>query len=438
MSQYRRFLCIGVLLFASIALVQGGRPARGQVSVSTASYVADQVIVRVEEARDADLDFLERMVGATGHERLFEQDIWLLKLLPGSDVRAAAKLLEALPTVTYATANALVHVQGYPDDPGFGYQWALDQVTGVDIDAPEAWDLQPDASDIVVAVIDSGAQLDHPDLAANIWTNAGEIPGNGIDDDGNGYVDDVHGYDFYNEDGDPSDDLGHGTYCGGILAAVTDNGLGVAGVCWKVRLMPVKFISASGDANVAGAVRAVEYAMKNGAHLSSNSWVISYSWNDVAPLADAIRTAWVKKGMLFVAASGNFNSDNDLVPLYPASIPYPEVFAVAGSSQTDGLYGNWGLLSVDIAAPATNIYSTQIGGTYGFATGTSAACPFVAGAVALVKARFPNRSLLNIKTRIMRLSDKRPAFEDKVVSGGRLNLRAALLAPQAKRPDPGP
>lgn len=436
MVQFRGFRFFGVLLFAAVALGSSARAAGSQELQSVGRYVPDQVIVRVEGARDDDLEFLERMVGASNHVRLFERDIWLLHLAPGSDVRATAKLLESLPSVTYATPNAEVHLLGYPNDPGLGSQWGLDQVTDVDIDAPEAWDLQPDAKTIVVAVIDSGAQLDHPDLAANIWTNPGEIPDNGIDDEGNGFVDDVHGYDFYNDDGDPSDDNGHGTYCGGILAAVTDNGLGVAGVCWKVRLMPLKFISASGIGNVAGAVRAVDYSMSNGAHLSSNSWVISYSEGEVAPLADAIHAAWHKKGMLFVAGSGNSGSDNDALPLYPASIPYPEVFAVAGSSQTDGLYGNWGRFAVDIAAPATNIYSTMIGSSYGWATGTSAACPHVAGAVALVKARFPNRNLLNIKTKIMISADKRPAFEDKVASGGRLNLRAAL-APQAKLPDPG-
>ena len=435
MARSRGFRALGILLFAAVAPGYGGSPARGQELLSAGRYVPDQAIVRVEQARDDDLELLERAVGASGHERLFERDIWLLHLPPGSDVRATARLLESLPSVTYATPNAEVHVVGYPNDPGFGSQWALDQVTDVDIDAPEAWDLQPDAEDIVVAVIDSGAQLDHPDLSASIWTNPGEIPDNGIDDEGNGFIDDVHGYDFYNDDGDPSDDHGHGTYCGGILAAVTDNGLGVAGVCWKVRLMPLKFISASGIGTVAGAVRAVDYSMNNGAHLSSNSWVISYSESEVAPLADAIHVAWLEKGMLFVAASGNSGTDNDALPLYPASIPYPEVFAVAGSSQTDGLYGNWGRFSVDIAAPATNIFSTTIGSSYGWGTGTSAACPHVAGAVALVKARFPNRSLLSIKTKIMISADKRPAFQGKVASDGRLNLRAAL-ASQAKLPGP--
>src|SRR5262249_5451994 len=133
-------------------------------------------------------------------------------------------------------------------------------------------DLQTDASPIVVAVIDTGTQWNHPDLSANIWTNTGEIPGNGIDDDGNGYIDDVHGYDWVNLDGNPMDDYGHGTHTAGTIGAVTNNGTGVAGVCWKVQIMPLKFLNSGGSGAISDSVLAVEYAMNNGARLSSNSW----------------------------------------------------------------------------------------------------------------------------------------------------------------------
>jgi len=165
-----------------------------------------------------------------------------------------------------------VHANFIPDDPRFSELWGMHNITDADIDAPEAWDRATGTEDVLVAVIDTGVDHKHEDLAANIWTNPGEIPGNGIDDDGNGYVDDIHGYDFRNNDGDPLDDHGHGTHCAGTIAAVGNNGIGVTGVSWKAKIVGIKFLSASGGGTYSDAIESVLYAAVIGAKVASNSW----------------------------------------------------------------------------------------------------------------------------------------------------------------------
>ncbi|MFO0983421.1 MAG: S8 family peptidase [Planctomycetota bacterium] len=418
-------------LFAACALVlASAAPGFAQDLKVTEERVPDQVIVRIEHAQFEELAFIEHQIGALGHQRLFEHDLWLLYLPEGSDVVATAQLVARLPNVTYACPNAVVRAIGVPNDPNFSSQWGFKQGNDADIDAPEAWDLLTDASSVVVAVIDTGAQWDHTDLSGNIWTNVNEIPGNGVDDDGNGYIDDIHGYDFVNHDGNPMDDNGHGTHTSGTVGAVTNNSKGVAGVCWKARIMPLKFLNSGGSGAISDSVLAVEYSMNNGANLSSNSWGCYCSTDSMQPLADAIEAAWTNKGMLFVAAAGNAASDNDSNPFYPASLTMPEVFAVAASDQNDNLAGfsNYGRTSVDIAAPGNDIYSTWPTNTYTYLSGTSMACPHVAGAVALASAYCPDRNLIGIKGKIMASVDKPAAFNGKCVSNGRLNLRGALEA----------
>jgi subtilisin family serine protease len=425
MNPYRRSLAtlfVGACLSAATGYAQELR--------STAEYRPDQVIIRIDQAQFEQLAFVEHMIGATGHTRVFENDIWLLDLPKGSDARKVAEMTSTLPYVKYAVPNMIVQAVGVPNDPGFSNQWGFQQPNDHDIDAPEAWDEQTDASPLVVAVIDTGTQWDHPDLAANIWTNTGEIPGNGIDDDGNGYIDDVHGYDWVNLDGNPMDDYGHGTHTAGTIGAVTNNGTGVAGVCWKVRIMPLKFLNSGGSGSISDAVLALEYAMNNGANLSSNSWGCYCSDSDMQPLSDAIDEAFNTKGMLFVAAAGNNGSDNDQTPFYPASLHSKAIFSVAASDANDNLAGfsNYGRTSVDIAAPGDGVYSTWLGSSYTYLSGTSMACPHAAGAVALAAAHCPNSDLLRIRNKIMASADQLPAFMGKVASNGRLNLRGALDA----------
>lgn len=284
-----------------------------------------------------------------------------------------------------------------------------------------------------VAVIDTGVDYKHPDLAANMWTNPGEIPGNGVDDDGNGFIDDVHGYDFCNFDGDPADDHGHGTHVAGTIAAVGNNDVGVVGVNWNARVMAVKFLCGSGSGTTSGAISAVLYAADMGARVMNNSWG---GGGFSQALKDAITTA-DQAGALFVAAAGNSSVDNDATPHYPSSYDVPNVMAVAATDHNDARAGfsNYGAVSVDLGAPGVSILSTvptsgdpccSDPSGYKFLSGTSMATPHVAGAAALALAQFPGSSNLQIKQRLLGTTVPIPALADRTVTGGRLNAHNAL------------
>jgi subtilisin family serine protease len=261
--------------------------------------------------------------------------------------------------------NYRVRIAQIPNDPYFSELWGLHNTgqTGgtadADIDAREAWDIAtgvPGTSDVIVGVIDSGIDYFHPDLADNMWINPGEIPGNGIDDDGNGYVDDVHGYDFFQDDGDPSDAFGHGTHCAGTIAGVGDNGIGVTGVNWRCKMMALRFLDGRGYGNTGDAVEAVNYALANGVKILSNSWGGGgYSQSMEAAIAEAR-----DHGVLFVAASGNSGLNTDSDPHYPSSYEVSNVISVAATDHRDSLAGfsNYGAESVDLSAPGVNILST--------------------------------------------------------------------------------
>jgi subtilisin family serine protease len=281
-------------------------------------------------------------------------------------VAQAQALYEADPNVEFVEPNYLLHAQTLPDDTDFSRQWALyntGQVVsgyvgtaGADMDAPSAWNISTGRSDVVVAVVDTGCDLNHPDLAANIWSNPGEIPGNGIDDDGNGYIDDIHGWDFVDTDNLPQDATGHGSHMAGIIAAVGDNGRGIAGVAWQVRIMPLRFMNAFNEGTIADAIDAIEYALDKGVKIINCSWGssgYSLSLQHVMAEADA----------LFVCAAGNDGSDTDLDPFYPASFSGDRILSVAASDQMDQLawFSNYGTASVDVAAPGVRIYSLDDG-----------------------------------------------------------------------------
>ena len=319
-----------------------------------------------------------------------------------------------------------------PNDTFFsGSQWChrnTGQTGGTadaDIDSSDAWELRTSAANIIVAVIDTGVDLDHPDLVANLWTNPGEIAGNGVDDDGNGQVDDIHGFDFENEDADPDDDEDHGTHCAGIIGAVGNNSEGVAGVCWNVQIMALKFLSDVGFTS--DAIECINYGVNNGASVLSNSWGGGGFTNS---LFNAIQNAH-NNGVLFVAAAGNDGLSNDQsIPTYPAAYNVPNVIAVASSHHLDGMssFSNFGANSVHLAAPGHSILSTITGGDYGTLSGTSMSCPQVSGACALVKAHEGGLSHTAIKQRLMDTVEKKPEFDGTTISGGRLNLFAALAA----------
>ncbi|MCH5377184.1 MAG: S8 family serine peptidase, partial [Planctomycetes bacterium] len=333
--------------------------------------------------------------------------------------------------VEYVETNEPLSIVGsLPNDTNLSALWGLNNTgqTGgapnADIDMPDAWERATGSSAVVVAVIDTGIDYTHPDLAENIWTNPDEVPNNGIDDDGNGFVDDVHGYDFFNHDADPRDDHFHGTHCAGTIGAVGNNATGVAGVNWSVGLMALKFLGANGSGNTDDAIAAVQYAINNGADVLSNSWGGS---GYTQALQDAIRAARAA-GLTVVAAAGNNGTDN---LVYPAA--YDGVIAVSATDHNDAKasFSSYGTF-VDVAAPGVNIYSTDLGGGYRYASGTSMACPHVAGAAALLKSVDDSLTPTQIEALLETAADDLGAAGwDTDYGAGRINVFRALLAAEA-------
>ncbi|NLW93755.1 MAG: S8 family serine peptidase [Chlamydiae bacterium] len=342
--------------------------------------------------------------------------------------------------IEYIEPNYLVKAQAVPNDSRFGELYALlnrgtdGGVEGADIRASQAWEIATGGG-VVVAVIDSGIDCRHPDLAPNIWRNDGEIPGNGVDDDGNGYIDDLLGWDFANGDPDPDDDYGHGTHCAGIIAAAGDNGIGVAGVCWRARIVPLKFLGASGYGTIADAVAAIHYARRCGAR------VINASWGGPSrsrALEEAILAAQAE-GIVVIAAAGNGGSDNDQTRFYPAGYDCPNLVAVAATDRRDLLapFSCYGGSSVHLGAPGDAILSTVPGGGYAVKSGTSMAAPHAAGAAALLLARDPSLGCTEVVAALLGGTTPLPSLAGRVRSGGRLNL-LKVLDPSSDGSPPDP
>ncbi|MGB2696683.1 MAG: glutaminyl-peptide cyclotransferase [Candidatus Zixiibacteriota bacterium] len=363
--------------------------------------------------------------------------------ISGMSVEQAIDLFKEDPRVMYVEPNYIWRADIIPNDPDFDLLWGMyntGQTGGkvdADIDAVEAWNISTGDS-IIVGVIDTGLDTAHVDLEGNIWTNPGEIPDNGMDDDGNGYVDDIHGWDFINWDNDPVDDNGHGTHCSGTISAVGNNAIGVAGVCWSAKIMALKFLNSSGEGTTEDAVLAVEYANRMGARLTSNSWGGGgYS----QALKDAIDSSGAQ-GMLFVVAAGNYRNNNDVSPYFPSSYDLENIIAVAATDHYDNLANeptwgsNYGLTSVDLGAPGVNIYSTIPGDGYGYKSGTSMATPHVSGTAALLWSEHPSLTYLQVKNRILSMTDTLPDLAGKCVSGGRLNAFMTIAEPDSTCPYP--
>ena len=332
--------------------------------------------------------------------------------------------------------NGITTPTTVPNDPLFSRLYALRNTgqtggpVGADIDATAAWNVTTGSQAVFVGVIDTGIDYTHPDLAANIWTNPGEIAGNGFDDDANGFVDDVHGYDFANDDGDPIDDHGHGTHVSGTIGAVGDNGTGVTGVSWNVSLMALKFLDASGAGWDSDAIRAVNYATMMRTAYDVNVRVTNNSWGGGsydAGLLDAINVGGAA-GIMFVAAAGNSGQNADTSPSYPAAYDSPAIVSVAATDSTDSLawFSNYGSTSVDVAAPGVNIISTLPGNRYGMLSGTSMATPHVSGVAALALAVDPSLTVAQLKGRLLDNVDPIPGLVGRTVSGGRLNAATVV------------
>jgi len=400
---------------------------------SKSAYVPDQLLVRF----DASVKGASKAarVKELGGEQILREyrlvpGLCLVSLRKGTVLQNALKTFNRDKGVLYAEPNYRVKaLETVPDDARFDELWAMHNTgqTGgspdADIDAPEAWDTAHGNASVIVAVIDTGVDYNHPDLDDNMWVNTGEVPGNGEDDDGNGYTDDIYGYDFYNGDADPIDDHGHGTHCSGTIGAEGDNGEGVAGVCWDVQIMALKFLDSAGNGSTADAIVCVEYATRMGAKVLNNSW-------GGGPYEQALKDAIDAAGaadILFVAAAGNdYGNDNDIVPHYPSNYDSSNVVSVMSTDHNDNRSGfsNYGETSVDLGAPGSDILSCRNGGGYQTKSGTSMATPHVVGACALLRAANPTLTYSQVKQALLSTVD--PTLTGQCVSGGRMNLAKAL------------
>ncbi|HEX5706670.1 MAG TPA: S8 family serine peptidase [Pyrinomonadaceae bacterium] len=398
---------------------------------------------RVEEIAESLNDAVDDRIESV--EGLFEIDD-----RDDADPRAVAERYAAMPEVEYAEAvetitfddpAAAPSITGYlndagvalPNDPMLGEQWALinkGQREGkdkADIGALAAWQRTQGSDSVVVAVLDSGVDYTHADLSENMWMRPDSI--SPYEDEHLGTVDDLHGFNAIDNARDPMDDNGHGTHCAGIIGAVGNNGEGIAGVNWKVEIMPLKFIGSGGSGTTKDAIEAINYVIDR-KRAGVNVRIISASWGSTVrsrALGDVIRKAG-EAGILFVAASGNSSADTDRRPHYPSSYDLPNVVAVAALNRRDELAGfsNYGAKSVHIAAPGAEILSTWLKGDYREASGTSMATPVVSGVAALVLSVDPDLSVKELRERLLGSVDKLGALNGKVSSGGRVNAARAV------------
>ena len=364
----------------------------------------------------------------------------LVRLQEELTVEEAIRRYRADSRVAYAEPDYRVSIQVTPDDPRFNELWGLHNVgqTGgvndADIDGPEAWNLSTGGLSVIVAVLDTGIDTTHPDLLENLWVNAGEVADNGLDDDGNGYIDDVHGIDAILDSGNPWDDHGHGTHVAGTIGAAGNNGTGVAGVNWNVRIMSCKFLDAYGGGYTSDAVECLQYVnlmRGRGADIvaTNNSWGGSGYSQALAEAIDAQRE------ILFVAAAGNDGRSDDYMEFYPASYELPNVVAVAASNHVDALAGfsNFGRSTVQIAAPGEAILSTLpatnywgISGGYGYLSGTSMATPHVTGVAALLRGAITIRDWRVVRNLLLSGGDPLAAFDALTITGRRLNASGSV------------
>jgi subtilisin family serine protease len=481
MRKARLLVALGATSFvctaASAPAVEVGERYSEGERASSASAVPGEIVVGFEAGTSGGERAETRREAGVRAVRALGMATQLVEVTQGSTADALADL-RGDGDVLHASRNWLRRPSALPDDPLFGQLWGLhntgqpigqkNPISGLpdaDIDAPEAWDIElgwnpdPGSPEPVVAVMDTGVDLGHRDLASRLWTNPGEVAGNDVDDDGNGYVDDVHGYDFAGEDLDdpldrdanPDDPDGHGTHVAGTILAEGDDGEGIVGVAPGSRLMALKVCALDGEGEascpLAAMIEAYAYATGNGARVLNGS----LGGSGFAPAEVALLNA--NPETLFVFAAGNESADNDAEPSYPCGLDElpgysaGNLLCVAATTPSDGLasFSNHGAESVDLGAPGVrtlSAYPEDLVDTseflpYVYLSGTSMAAPHVSGAAALMLAAAPATAPPELKAAILGSGDAVPALAGKTVSGRRLNLRGALEA-LVPVPPPGP
>ncbi len=415
-----RFL---VLIFVSTQFVTAQRTSE--------TFVKDELLVKFKsQTSSQSIAKTEREIGSRLLEKFSDIGWQRVKLPKNLSVEDAIKSYKTFAEIESAQPNYFYQLAVTPNDTRYTDLWGMEKIS-----APTAWNTATGSSDTIVAVIDTGIKYTHEDLAANMWTNSGEIPNNGIDDDGNGFTDDFYGYDFRFNDPDPDDEFGHGTHVAGTIGAVGNNALGVTGVNWNVRLMAIKIYSASGtDTTSAMLINAYNYVrmMKErgeNIRVSNNSYG---GCNEACGYDQATKDAldaMGDAGILNVFAAGNSARNVETTPSYPGSYTSPTVLNTASSTSTDTRSGfsNFGAVSVDLAAPGSGILSTVTSAVnYGNSSGTSMASPHVAGAAALLSSHNPSLSNASLKATLMNTVDVLKIWDGVVKTGGRLNVANAM------------
>jgi subtilisin family serine protease len=381
-------------------------------------YAPGELVVRYRPGttREVRRDFRSDL-GATVETRSLLKGSEVLDLPSGVSVTDAVEEARSLPSVLYAEPNYSIANAASPNDPLFDEMWSLglgnDEGFNSGIDTPRVWNLTTGSSDVTVAVVDSGIESAHPDLAPNMWANPAEVPSNGADDDHNGMIDDITGWDWVAGDNAPEDELGHGTQVAGIIGARGNNNAGVAGVSWDVRLMSLRVLDAAGSGWTSDVADAFTYAGRMGADVVNASLAgPDFSEAMLAAIAGAPDT-------LFVVAAGNASINVDQKPSYPCSFPLANIICVGATGQSQQLsaYSNFGTTAVDLAAPGDAILSTWPGGTYNEGWGTSFASPHVAGVAGLLKARHPEATASDLKNAILAGTDGLPSLVGRTAAG---------------------
>jgi subtilisin family serine protease len=350
----------------------------------------------------------------------------LVRPRSGTATDTLRKRLARHPDVAYAEPDYFQFASAAktPDDPYYTLDYALvDSPDDHDIDAPTAWGTRTGCAK--VAVLDTGIDTDHPDLAANVY-KSDDKPNNGKDDDKNGYVDDAYGYNAIAGKGSGQDDNGHGTHVAGIVASRGNNRNGNAGICWSAKLVAVKFMNSRGKGSTSDAIEGIRYAVEKGLKIINCSFGSS---SKSSALHDAVDYAQSHNALLVVAA-GNDGKNIDKSPVYPASFTDSNILAVAASTSGDGLasFSNFGSESVDVAAPGDDIFSTYMGGGYKTLSGTSMAAPYAAGLAAMLRKQESDAHYGDLRYAIRHKVDKPPALNNRVAYDGRLNAQKALAA----------
>ncbi|MDD2897080.1 MAG: S8 family serine peptidase [Desulfuromonadaceae bacterium] len=426
-------LLVTMYLFQSLVDVSSVAYA----SISFSSYKQGELIVRFKDQKKISKSISDHRSSLI--KKLKYLPIHHIKIPGGAQLQDILADYRKDPNVLYAEPNYIIRKSSIPNDTEFVRQWNLPVIS-----APSAWDLFTGSrmsESVLVAVLDTGIAYYHPDLVANLWTNPGEICGDGLDNDNNGIIDDCYGANFGGfTPGDPWDDDtadSHGTHVAGIIGAVGNNGLGITGVNWATRIMAVKFLHGpEGMGELIDALRGVEYAISKGAKIINMSFEVDEDSQSLRDAAKAVEDA----GALMISAAGNTGKNLDEYSVFPASIRSSNNIAVAASSPSDGRpsYSDYGRHTVELAAPGgvstgspDGVLSTVWLGTngsilYRTTAGTSMAVPHVTGAAALVWNKTPLLSALQVKARILNGVDHISAFADNTITGGRLNLDKTL------------